>query len=204
MVFWTTIWLIFWVSVMGLPIYLFKRYHITLHQNSWQHTSFYIFATITLFWVYHKFFFGYFVSPYIYNSLFILALFIIWLLAPFTYQQDYYTRSERLRYQVPKFFDIIFQQLCFLGGLLTIGFSPFGFALMFFIVHIPGVFFLSNKFAAFVAIGSLLGGLIFAYLQSLGNAGFLVALTIHLLFWIVFHFLLSGKTQFLGIVPIKR
>ncbi len=204
MVTWVIIWLAFWISVMGFPLYLFKKRNITQFGNCWPYTAFYIFSIFVLCLIYKNVLFNYFVSFSIYNFLIVLFLLVIWLLTPLVYQKDYYTKKERFGYQLPKFFDILFQQLCILGGLLTLGFSPIAFAALFFAVHAPGLFFLSKKFAMVVTTGSFLGGFIFASLQLLGIKGFITALTIHLVFWLIFHYLLSFEKGFMGIVPMRR
>lgn len=200
---WLLIWLVLWFGVMGLPVYLFKKYGVTLYQKSYQHTFFYILSILLLLVVYNRFYQVYFQNLSIYSLLIVAGLCIFWLLVPRIYKQDYYTTAERFRYQVPKFFDILFQQLCFLGGLLTFNISPFMLGVIFFLVHLPGVFFLPTKFALFVSAGSLVGGLVFAYLQSQGVPGFLIALTIHLFFWIAFHYSITS-TKLLKMTPIKR
>jgi len=200
---WIIIWLIFWVSVMGLPNYLFKKYKVTYYQNSWQHTLFYIFSLIILFIVYERFFFIYFYNIPAYFLLFILCLLLFWFFLPVMYKDDYYTKKERFKYQLPKFFEIIFQQLCFLGGLLTFGVSPVLFSLIFFVVHIPMILLIPRKFAFPVVGFSFVGGLIFAYLQSFGINGFLISLSVHLLFYLIFHYFLIKK-YFQGIIFIKR
>lgn len=200
---WIIIWFIFWTSTLGLPIFLFKKYKITYYEKSWQHTLFFMSALVILIIVYQKFFTVYFKGVSKYSILIVLFLFLMWLLIPATYQNDYYTKKERFNYQLPRFFDIFFQQLCFLGGLQTFGVSYLTFGLIFFAVHIPLVFFVPKKFAMVVVTLSLVGGLIFAYLQSRGVQGFIFSLSIHLSAWIVFHHFLTRK-QFLGIVPIKR
>ena len=194
-------WLLFWIGVMGLPIYVFKKYKVTLHEKTWQHTIFYIFSLVILLIVYKDYLYSYFNNLSLYYLLVILFLF--WFYISVSYKNDYYTRKERFNYQLPKFFEILFQQLCFLCGLLTFGVSPIIFGLVFFAVHTPFVFFVPKKFALFVICGSLIGGLVFAYLQSLGVLGFLAALIIHLLFWFVFHYILTNK-YLPGITPIKR
>lgn len=195
------IWLIFWIAGIGLPIYLFKKYQITFHQKSWQHTLFFIFLIILLFAVYQHPYSAYFNNLPSYSLPLIFFLFLLFVSA--SYPNDYHTKQERFGYQLPKFFEIIFQQLCFLGGLLTFGVSPIIFGLIFFAVHTPFVFFVSKKFALFVTAGSLVGGVVFAYLQLLGVWGLMISLFVHLLFWHVFHYMLSTK-NFLGIIPIKR
>lgn len=198
---WIIIWFIFWISVMGLPIYFFKKYKITLYEKPWEHTLFYVLSLVILLIVYRNPFSTYFKNAPIYLWLIILFLFLLFVTVK--YQNDYYTNKERFNYQLPKFFDILFQQLCFLGGLLTFGFSPVIFALVFFAVHTPFVFFVPKNFAFFVTGGSLVGGLIFAYLQSQGIVGLIISLSLHLSFWFVFHYALSNK--YLGsVVPIKR
>jgi hypothetical protein len=203
MLTWLLIWLVLWFGVMGLPIYVFKKHGVTLYQKSYQHTVLYVAAILVLFAVYGHFYRLYFHNLSFYQTLIILTLCILWLWAPRAYKQDYYTKAERLRYQIPKFFDILFQQLCFLGGLLTFNISPLALGVLFFLVHLPGVFFLPKKFALFVSIGSLAGGLLFAYLQSQGVIGFLTALTIHLCFWIAFHYTITS-TKLLKVAPFKR
>ena len=202
MTIWIIVWILFWFSVMGVPLYLFKKHKITLYENSWQHTLFYISALVILLIVYRYSFSVYFANLPNSFLLGILSLFLFWILAPFAYQNDYYTRKERFKYQLPKFFEIVFQQLCFLGGLLTFGFPPLVFGLVFFIFHIPGIFFLPKKFVFFPIFGSLAGGLIFAYLQSMGVSGFVSSLALHLLFWIVLSYVFS-KNHFSG-TAIKR
>jgi len=171
---WIIIWLIFWFSIMGLPNYLFKKYKITYYQNSWQHTLFFIFSSIILFIVYQNYFSSYFNNFSLYYLLIILCLFLLWLFLPAIYKNDYYTKKERFGYQLPKFFEVLFQQFCFLAGLLTFGISPIAFGTLFFVVHIPMLFFAPKKFVFFISAGSLIGGLIFAYLQSYGIFGFLI------------------------------
>lgn len=201
---WIIIWLSFWTVVMGLPNYLFKKYRITYYENSWQHIVFFVFSSILLAIIYRNPFSLYFSDFSLYYLFMIISsLFLLWLLVPAIYKNDYYTKKERLKYQLPKFFEVLFQQLCFLGGLLTFGVSPVVFGLIFFIVHIPMVFIIPGKFSFLVITVSLIGGMVVAYLQSQGVLGFLVSLFIHLLFWATFHYFLSRK-DFLGIVPVKR
>jgi len=90
-----------------------------------------------------------------------------------------------------------------LGGLLTFRISLNLFGLVFFVVHIPSIFLLPKKFAFLTIICSFFGGFIFAYLQSQGILGFLIALFIHLSFWAILHYTLSKK-DFLRITPLKR
>ena len=200
---WIIIWLFFWVSALGITNYLFKKHKITYYEKSWQHTIFFIALSLIFFVVYQDQFFVYFSDLSLWHLIAVLALFIIWLFVPSLYKNDYYAKKERFGYQLPKFFEILFQDICFLGGLLTFGLSPVLFGLIFFVVHIPVVFLLPKKFALFPIFGSLFGGLIFAYLQSQGILGFLVALLIHLSFWSTLHYLFSNKGLF-GITPLKR
>lgn len=205
MITWIIIWLFFWVSALGFTNYLFKKYNITYYEKTWEHTIFFIFLSLVLFIVYQNQFLIYFKDFSLWNLIAVLLLFIIWLFVPNFYNNDYYSRKERFGYQLPKFFEILFQDICFLGGLLTFGISPTMFGLVFFIVHIPSVFLLPRKFALLPIFGSLFGGLIFAHLQSQGIWGFLVTLFIHLLFWSTLHYALSrSKNGFLGIMPLKR
>ncbi len=200
---WIILWLFFWASGMGLPNYLFKRYKITYYEKSWQHSFFFIFLSIIVGIVYQEQFTTYFKDISFYQIATVIFLLTLWLFVPRLYFNDYYSKNERLRYQVPKFFEIFFQDICFLGGLLTFGVSPITFGLIFFLVHIPVLFFLPKKFALLPITGSLAGGIIFASLQSKGINGFLIALFIHLLFWSTIHFFLSRKQTF-GIIPLKR
>lgn len=188
---------------MGVPLYLFKKYKITYYEKSWQHTLFYILSLAVLFAVYGQPFFNYFsqISAPILVSL--LCIFLFWLVIPIFYKNDYFTKKERLQHQIPKFFEILFQQLCFLAGLLTFNVSSIIFALIFFIIHIPIIFFLHKKLALVFITGSLVGGLIFAYLQPMGVLGFLFSLSLHLSVYLVLYYALSIK-HFWGITPIKR
>src|SRR3989338_3599688 len=187
---WIIIWIVLWGTVMGLPNYLYKRYKVTYYERCWQHTLFFILSLVILFIVYKNQFFSYFNGFSLSHILIIVGLFLLYFFIPAIYKNILYSRKEILRYQLPKFFEILFQQICFLGGLLTFGISPASFGILFFIVHIPVIFLLPKKFALFPIIASLLGGLLFAYLQSYGIFGFFISLFIHLLFWLVFHFLL--------------
>lgn len=202
MITWITIWIILWTTVMGLPNYLYKKYKITYYQNWWQHTLFFISFLTILFIVYQNQYSIYFNNFSLHNLLIILGLFLLYFFIPATYKNTVYNKKEILGYQLPKFFEILFQQLCFLGGLLTFGVSPIAFGILFFIVHVPVIFLLPKKFAVFPITASLVGGLIFAHLQSYGIYGFLISFSIHLLFWLVFHYLLIKN--FLGITPLKR
>ena len=199
---WIIIWLIFWISALGITNYLFKRHDITYYEKSWQHTLFFIVLSLALFFVYQNQFFVYFSNISWDHLLIVLVLFILWLFVPTLYKNDYYTKKERLSYQLPKFFEILFQDICFLGGLLTFAVSPTTFGLIFFVVHIPAVFLLPKKFSLLPIFGSLFGGLIFANLQSHGVSGFLIALFIHLSFWAILHYAL--QKNLLGITPLKR
>lgn len=202
MITWIIIWLFFWISALGLTNYLFKKHKITYYEKSWQHTLFFIVLSLILFVVYQNQFLVYFKNFSLYHLAIILFLLILWLSVPTLYKNDYYAKKERFGYQLPKFFEILFQDFCFLGGLLTFEVSPAIFGLIFFVVHIPAVFFLPKKFALLPIVGSLFGGLIFAYLQSQGIIGFLVALFIHLSFWAILHYVL--QKNILGITPLKR
>lgn len=198
-----TIWLTFWILVMGVKDYFFKKYKITYYQYSWQHTLFFIISLALLFLVYKSNFVNYFSNQYLLVIFSLVILFILWLIAPKFYKNDYFTKRERFLYAVPKFFEILFQQFGFLAGLLTFGLSPTLFGLVFFVIHIPVLFFIPKKFALFFISGSLFGGIIFAYLQSLGVNGFLLAVLIHILFYIGFHAVLSSG-RFSKIIPHKR
>ncbi len=188
---------------MGLPLYLFKKQGITFHQRPWQHVTFYLLSLVTIGIVYKHSFFSYFNNFPSYYFLLILVPVLFWFIVPMIYRNDWFSKKERFNYQLSMFFNIVFQQFCFLGGLLTFGVSPLVFGFVFFIIHLPFVFFVQKKFAILVTVSSLAGGLIFAYLQSLGVYGFLVSLTVQLLFWSVLHFSLSIR-PFLGIVLVKR
>ncbi|MCR4329372.1 MAG: hypothetical protein NUV65_02395 [Candidatus Roizmanbacteria bacterium] len=203
MVFWIITWLAFWFGGMGLPIYLYEKYKITFYKYPWQHTLFYVFLLILLYVVYQQHFSVYFNNLSLSYISVVLVLFLLWILVPITYQNDYYTKHERQGYQLPKFFEILFQQVCFLGGLLTCGLAPTIFGLAFFAVHVPFFLFIRKKFALFTTSSSLIGGVIFAHLQSIGMVGFLIALSIHVFFYVSAHYALSKK-QFLGIEPFKR
>lgn len=199
------VWLIFWFGVLGIPNYLFKKRKITYYGSSLQHTLFFIFSILILFVVYRNHFYVYFSNLTLYSVITVIGMFALWVFVPSLYRSDYYTKKERLGYQVPKFFEIFFQQICFLGGLLTFGVSPITFGIVFFAVHVPIIFLIQEKFFFVPIGGSLLGGLVFAYLQSHGILGFLISLLTHLSFWLTFHFLLSSsKEGFLGISPLKR
>ncbi len=202
MYFWVITWLLFWTTALGVTTYIFKKYKVTYYEKSWQHTLFFIFLSLALFVVYHKQFIFYFENISFGHIVTILSLFIAWFLIPAIYKKDWYTKKERSGYQLPKFFEILFQDICFLGGLLTFGVSPVTFGLIFFIVHIPGIFLLPKKFALLPITASLFGGLIFAYLQSKGILGFLIAFFIHLSFWASLHYTLSKKI--FGLTPLKR
>lgn len=202
MITWIIIWLFFWTSALGITNYLFKKHGITYYEKSWQHTLFFIALCLILFAVYQNQFLVYFNNLSWYHFLTALLLFTLWLSAPNFYKNDYYAKKERFGYQLPKFFEILFQDICFLGGLLTFGISPTMFGLVFFLVHIPAVFLLPKKFALLPIFGSLFGGFIFAHLQIQGISGFLIALFIHLLFWATLHYVL--QRNLLGITPLKR
>ncbi len=202
MITWIIIWLFFWISALGTTNYLFKNHNITYYEKSWQHTTFFIVLSLILFTVYQNQFFVYFKYFSLWHLMAILLLFILWLFVPTLYKNDYYAKKERFGYQLPKFFEILFQDICFLGGLLTFGISPAMFGLVFFVVHIPAVFLLPKKFALLPIFGSLFGGFIFAHLQIQGISGFLIALFIHLLFWATLHYAL--QKNILGITPLKR
>lgn len=196
-------WLVFWFGGMGFPMYLYKKFRITFYRYSWQHALFYTFLLVMLYVVYWDYYSVYFNSVSIYHLSIVIVLFLVWIFIPILYQNDYYTKDERRAYQLPKFFEIVFQQLCFLGGLLTCGLSPIIFGLIFFAVHVPFFLYIRKMFALFFTAFSLFGGVIFAYLQSVGIAGFLIALYIHVAFYVLAHYALSRR-QFLGIEPFKR
>lgn len=200
---WIIIWLIFWTAGMGIPNYLFKKYKITYYEKSWQHSLFFLVLIALLFITYKNQFSEYFTSVSSEQIVFFLLLTIIWFVAPAFYQKDYYTKTERMRYQIPKYFEVLFQDICFLGGLLTFGISPGLFGLVFFLVHLPAVFLLPKRFALLPILGSLVGGLIIAYLQVAGVSGFLLALLVHLLFWFLLHYFLVRNMLF-GVSPVKR
>lgn len=202
MITWIIIWLFFWISALGITNFLFKKHGITYYEKSWQHTLFFIVFCLILSVVYQNQFLVYFNNLSWYHFLTALLLFTLWLSVPTLYKNDYYAKKERFGYQLPKFFEILFQDICFLGGLLTFGISPTMFGLVFFLVHIPAVFLLPKKFALLPIFGSLFGGFIFAHLQIQGISGFLIALFIHLLFWATLHYAL--QKNLLGITPLKR
>lgn len=196
-------WLLFWFSVMAIPNYLFKKYNFTYYQNPTTNSIFYILSIIVIGLVYKNSFIQYSANFSNTHILILLVLFLSWILVPKLYKNDYYTKQERCNYQIPKFFEILYQQVCFLAGVLTFGVSPLIFGIIFFIVHIPSALFIPRKFAFFFTSASLVGGIVFASFQSLGIFGFLISFATHLLFYIAFHFALSRKA-FLGDVPHKR
>jgi len=196
-------WLAFWILVMGVKDYFFKKYKITYYQYSWQHTLFFIVSLVLLCFVYKNSFESYFQNQYGLVIPSILILLVSWLTVPNFYKKDYFTRKERFAYGVPKFFEILFQQLGFLAGLLTFNLSPVLFGLVFFLMHLPVLFFISRTFALTFIGGSLVGGIIFAYLQSFGVKGFLLSVFIHFFFYVLFHALLSSG-RFPKITPHKR
>ncbi len=200
---WIIIWLVLWITVIGSPLLLFKKYKITFYEKSWQHTIFYILSLGLLYFVYKNPFYVYFQNLSLGYILIPICLFLLWFFMPFLYQKDFYTKQERARYQIPMFFNILFQQLCFLGGLLTFGISPTAFGLVFFIIHMPMIFFVPKKFALIAISGSLIGGILISYLQSLGFAGFLISFLVHLLFWGSVHYVFSLK-NFSGTALTKR
>ena len=200
---WIIIWLIFWAAGMGIPNYLFKKYKITYYEKSWQHSLFFLVLTTLLFITYKSQFGEYFASVSWEQIVFFLLLTIAWLVAPAFYQKDYYTKKERIGYQIPKYYEVLFQDICFLGGLLTFGISPGLFGFVFFLVHLPAVFLLPKRFALLPITGSLVGGLIIAYLQASGVSGFLFALFVHLSFWFFLHYFLVRNKLF-GVLPVKR
>ena len=203
MIEWITIWIVLWGFFMGLPNYLFKKYKINYHEYSWQHSLFYIFSIFIVCAVYKDFFALYFVDIKSVLTFFVL-FFAIWILIPRLFKKDYYnSKKERLLYQIPKFFEILFQQFCFLGGLLTFGFAPAIFGLVFFFLHIPVLLFIPKSFSLVFISGSLVGGIIFASAQSFGSYGFIISLLIHLVFYLSFHALLtSGRLP--NISPHRR
>jgi len=200
---WIIVWLIFWFGVMGSTVFLFKKYKITYYEKYWQHSIFFILSIVILLIIYKQAILPYFNQISTCNLVAFLSMIILWFVVPRFYKNDYFTKEERLQHQMPKFFEVLFQQLCFLGGLLTFGVSPIVFGVTFFIVHLPNFIFLPKKFAMFPTISSLFGGLIFSYLQSKGVSGFLFSLSLHLLSYLVFYYVLSKKV-FASVVPIKR
>jgi len=116
------IWLILWFGAMGLPNYLFKKYNITYYENSWQHTLFFIVLSLILFVVYQNQFFIYFNCLNIGHLIAFISLFILWLFVSNLYKKDYYSKKERFCYQLPKFFEIFFQDIFF-----WVAYLPFGF-----------------------------------------------------------------------------
>lgn len=197
------IWLVLWFGVMGLTNLLFKKRDFSYYKYPFQNLALFILSIFITLWVYRDVVLNYFVDISIGKILLICALFLFWIFVPYIYKNDYFSKRERISYQIPKFFEILFQQICFLGGLLTMGLSPLMFGILFFVVHIPIIFFIPSKFFLFPILGSLAGGIIFAYLQLQGVAGFLLAFFIHLVFWATTHYLFSINRMF-GIVPIKR
>ncbi|OGE81297.1 MAG: hypothetical protein A3H72_00490 [Candidatus Doudnabacteria bacterium RIFCSPLOWO2_02_FULL_48_8] len=100
---WIIIWPAFWITAIGLPLYLFKKHQITFHQKSWQHTLFFIFLSIALLFVYQNFFSIYFNNLSLYPLLAVACLFLLWLWALGTFPNDYYTKQERFGYQLSRF-----------------------------------------------------------------------------------------------------
>ncbi|MDQ5954267.1 MAG: hypothetical protein QG583_195 [Patescibacteria group bacterium] len=201
---WIIIWLVFWGAVMGGVNFLFKKYKITYYQYPWQHTLFFLFAIGTLCLVYKEYFINYFkdMPPYFIPVIFLL--FISWIAIPRFYKNDYFIKTERTNYQVVKFFEILFQQLAFLGGLLTFGVAPFVFGLVFFLIHLPTALFIPKGVAVVFTSGSLIGGIIFSYLQSQGLWGFVLSLLVHITFYLVFFYKYNILKPLLGSTPHKR
>lgn len=200
---WIPIWFIFWIGVLGIPNYLFKKYKITFYKYPWQHVIFYTVALIALFFVYQEPLLYYFQNISLIFFFILFGILLLWLLVPKCYQKDYFNKKERLHYQIPKFFDVVFQQCGFLAGLLTFGVSPIYFGLIFFLTHLPLVFFIPKKYAFVFSFGSLFGGIAFSLLHIQGVYGFLFALFLHLFFYAGFHYILSRK-RLLGETPHKR
>ena len=200
---WIIIWIVFWFSVMGIPNYLFKKHKVTYYERPWEHALFYIVSMVVLFVVYRDILFSYFNAISYSFVATIFSILILWLVIPKLYKKDYFTKEERLHYQIPKFFEVLFQQVCILAGLLTFGVSPLIFGLIFFAIHLPSLFFIPKKFALIFTGGALLGGIIFSQLQYQGIQGFLLSISVHFLFYIVFHYSLS-RMHFLGDTPHKR
>ena len=200
MITWILIWLLFWIIGMGLPNYFFKKYKITYYEKPLLHTIWYLTGLLLLFFTYKNYLYTYFREISHEYFLILFGLLFIWLFIPKFYKKDYFTKIERFYYGIPKFFEILFQQIGFLAGLLTFGLKPHIFGLVFFLIHIPIAFFIPKKFALIFTVGSLLGGFIFSSLQIQGIKGFFIGLLIHLVFYIIFHFYITKKpSTILGI-----
>ncbi|MCR4328172.1 MAG: hypothetical protein NUV53_01510 [Patescibacteria group bacterium] len=118
----------------------------------------------------------------------LLVITLLWMLVPILYkrfQTEYLTTKERIAYQPTKYSEIVLQQMVVLGGLLILDWNWFMFGLVFFSLHVVAVLFLPKKAFWSTAPASLLGGFSFAFLQSLGVAGFLASFSLHLSFYAI-------------------
>ena len=197
------IWLILAALFWGLPTYLYGKGKITFIDRPLSHSAWFLLGIVVTILIFKTNFFIYFSGISTAFVVLFAAVSLAWLLSPYVYPHEHLSRLERAKYQPTKFLEILLQQVLFLAGLLILGENWILFGLLFFAVHLPFLFFLPFRIISVTASFSLPGGLLFAFLQSIGPFGFLASLSLHLLFYAGFHIVMVSG-YFPNFKPYRR
>jgi hypothetical protein len=184
---WMLTWLALWSLALGVPNLLFWLRGITYQKAPWSFTLFFLGMGAVTWEVYHSVFLSYIADWNVLHIATFIGVAAVWFISPWWYRRKDNDAVTRWQYQLPKFSELLFQQIVFLGGLLTFGVSPFRFAATFFVMHLVLMVLMEWRFASLFVAGSLVGGMTFAYLHLQGMYGFIVACLVHVLFYIAFH-----------------
>lgn len=179
---------------IGIPQLLYRVYGKSfLYQNkSCTYTGWFLMGNILTILYYKKYLINYFDNNYLLLCLGTVCIVLLYFFVKTKNVHDIESKSTyNLKFKVPKIFEISFQQITFLAGLLSFGISPLFYGILFFGIHIPLVFVLPKRFSYSFIGGSLFGGIIFAYLHTMGVFGFLLATLVHFLFYILLDMYLS-------------
>jgi len=189
---------IFW----GIPSFLFGKYKVLYIDYPIQHILWHVVGVSAIYLLVKDGFDAYFANTSFWNVISVILVTSAWMLVPIVYKQtgkEYLATKERVAYQPAKYSEIVLQQVVILGMLLILDWKLVTFALVFFGIHVVAIAFLPKGAFWSTAPASLFGGIAFAWLQSLGVAGFIASLFIHLAFYAT---LQSGVVP--GFVPYKR
>lgn len=189
-------WLVVWGIFLGLPQLAYKlKGNNFLYQNKpYLYTIWFLIGIIVSSIFYKKYLLNYFQDNY---TLLVIGILLIVVFYICIKTKNIHSSEKKEKYnisfKIPKIFEILFQQVTFLGGLLTFNLNPIVYGLLFFLIHIPLVFLLPKRFSHSFIIGSLFGGIIFAFLQSWNMFGFLLTVFFHFTFYIILDIYLSKK-----------
>ena len=187
------IWVVMWFTAMGLMNYLFSIGKSSYYANPISNTVWYLSCSGLAMLLFSQYVVSYFSVVTKEHLVFLILVLSGWFLIPKLYKNDHYNKNERICYQTVKSSEIICQQLLFLAGFLVFSQEWYLFAVLFFIVHLPAPLVISKKFGLFLALASFPGGLIFAYLHSLGINGFIFAMAVHFAFYAILPLVLGSK-----------